>query len=105
MSDSEKPSTYLTDRFQKAMAYATELHKDQSRKSTAITYICHPFGVASLVLEAGGEPKSMWINIPAGFTKLLNDPAYNWRFETQPEKNKFTATRFNFFEQRRKHKR
>jgi choline dehydrogenase-like flavoprotein len=23
-----------------------------------------------LMLEAGGEPKSMWINIPAGFTKL-----------------------------------
>ena len=55
MSHSEKPSTYLTDRFQKAMAYATELHKDQTRKSTAITYICHPFGVASLVLEAGGD--------------------------------------------------
>jgi (p)ppGpp synthase/HD superfamily hydrolase len=55
MSNSEKPSTYLTDRFQKAMAYATEFHKDQTRKSTAITYICHPFGVASLVLEAGGD--------------------------------------------------
>jgi (p)ppGpp synthase/HD superfamily hydrolase len=55
MSNSEKPSTYLTDGFQKAMAYATELHKDQTRKSTAITYICHPFGVASLVLEAGGD--------------------------------------------------
>lgn len=55
MSNFEKPSTYLTDRFQKAMAYATELHKDQTRKSTAITYICHPFGVASLVLEAGGD--------------------------------------------------
>lgn len=40
-----------------------------------------------LMLEAGGEPKSKWINIPAGFTKLLNDPVYNWRFETQPEEN------------------
>ena len=40
-----------------------------------------------LMLEAGGEPKSMWINIPAGFTKLLNDPTYNWRFETEPEDN------------------
>lgn len=38
-----------------------------------------------LMLEAGGEPKSMWINIPAGFTKLLNDPRYNWRFQTEPE--------------------
>src|SRR5450759_1068509 len=40
-----------------------------------------------LMLEAGGEPKSMWINIPAGFTKLLNDPRYNWRFQTEPEDN------------------
>lgn len=39
-----------------------------------------------LMLEAGGEPKSPWIRIPAGFTKLLNDPVYNWRFETQPER-------------------
>jgi len=38
-----------------------------------------------LMLEAGGEPKSMWIKIPAGFTKLLNDPVYNWRFSTDPE--------------------
>jgi choline dehydrogenase len=38
-----------------------------------------------LMLEAGGEPKSIWINIPAGFTKLLNNPIYNWRFETEPE--------------------
>ncbi len=40
-----------------------------------------------LMLEAGGEPDSMWIKIPAGFTKLLNDPVYNWRFETEPEDN------------------
>lgn len=40
-----------------------------------------------LMLEAGGEPKSMWINIPAGFTKLLNDPVYNWRFQSEPEAN------------------
>jgi (p)ppGpp synthase/HD superfamily hydrolase len=50
-----EPKTYLTERFHKAMAYATELHKDQSRKSTTITYISHPFGVASLVLEANGD--------------------------------------------------
>ena len=38
-----------------------------------------------LVLEAGGKPKSMWINIPAGFTKLLTNKKYNWRFQTEPE--------------------
>lgn len=50
-----EPKTYLTERFHRAMAYATELHKDQTRKSTTITYIGHPFGVASLVLEANGD--------------------------------------------------
>lgn len=50
-----RPSTYLSKRFLTAMEYATDLHKDQTRKSTDITYICHPMGVASLVLEAGGD--------------------------------------------------
>ena len=40
-----------------------------------------------LLLEAGPPDKSMWINIPAGFTKLLNSPIYNWNFETEPEDN------------------
>lgn len=55
MTKMTKPAIYLTEKFQTAMAYATDQHKDQSRKSTTITYICHPFGVASLVLEAGGD--------------------------------------------------
>jgi choline dehydrogenase len=38
-----------------------------------------------LMLEAGGEGRSMWIPIPAGFTKLLTNPVFNWRFETEPE--------------------
>lgn len=40
-----------------------------------------------LMLEAGGQPTSPWIRIPAGFTKLLVNPVYNWRFETKPEDN------------------
>ena len=40
-----------------------------------------------LLLEAGPPDKSMWINIPAGFTKLLNSPVYNWNFATEPEPN------------------
>jgi choline dehydrogenase len=40
-----------------------------------------------LLLEAGAEPSSMWINIPAGFSKLLTNPDYNWRFHTQAEEN------------------
>lgn len=40
-----------------------------------------------LVLEAGGEPNGFWIPIPAGFSKLLVDKRYNWRFKTQAEEN------------------
>ena len=40
-----------------------------------------------LLLEAGPADDSMWIDIPVGFTKLLNNPRYNWRFATDPEPN------------------
>ena len=40
-----------------------------------------------LLLEAGPADKSMWINIPVGFSKLMNNPNYNWMFETEPEPN------------------
>ena len=38
-----------------------------------------------LLLEAGPKDNSMWINIPVGFTKLLNSTRYNWNFATEPE--------------------
>jgi len=44
-------------------------------------------GIKVLLLEAGPPDDSMWINIPAGFTKLLNDPRYNWTFAAEPEPN------------------
>ena len=50
-----KPATYLTERFHLAVKYATFWHRHQVRKSTDLTYILHPLGVASLVLEAGGN--------------------------------------------------
>lgn len=40
-----------------------------------------------LVLEAGDKPRSPWIKIPAGFSRLLVNPDYNWRFQTEPEDN------------------
>jgi choline dehydrogenase len=40
-----------------------------------------------LLLEAGPPDDSMWIDIPAGFMKLLNNSRYNWRFATEPEPN------------------
>ena len=40
-----------------------------------------------LLLEAGPPDDSMWIDIPVGFMKLLNNPRYSWRFDTEPEPN------------------
>tara|TARA_R110002020_G_scaffold109430_16_gene253151 strand:- start:17997 stop:19622 length:1626 start_codon:yes stop_codon:yes gene_type:complete len=41
--------------------------------------------ISVLVLEAGTPARTPWIRMPAGFVKLMNDPAYNWRFRTEPE--------------------
>jgi choline dehydrogenase len=42
-------------------------------------------GVKVLLLEAGPRDKSMWIDVPAGFTKLLNHKKFNWNFEMEAE--------------------
>jgi Guanosine polyphosphate pyrophosphohydrolases/synthetases len=44
----------LTDRFERAVLYAIELHRSQLRKATSIPYVAHLFAVCSLVLEDGG---------------------------------------------------
>ena len=38
-----------------------------------------------LLLEAGGEDKNFWIDIPVGFQKLIQHPTLNWNFETEPQ--------------------
>lgn len=38
-----------------------------------------------LLLEAGGDGKGFWVSVPAGFSKLLVDPHFNWRFYSEPE--------------------
>lgn len=45
----------LTSRFEEALIFAFNLHKEQTRKSIPIPYFAHLMGVASLVLEAGGD--------------------------------------------------
>jgi len=42
-------------------------------------------GVKVLLLEAGPRDKSMWIEVPAGFTRLLNDQRFNWNFEMEAD--------------------
>ncbi len=45
----------LGPRFEAALAYANLVHAGQRRKGTSIPYVAHLLGVASLVLEDGGD--------------------------------------------------
>ena len=45
----------LGPRFHRAFLFAAEKHAKQARKASTIPYIAHLIGVASLVLEAGGD--------------------------------------------------
>jgi (p)ppGpp synthase/HD superfamily hydrolase len=50
-----KRSVKLGPRFLGAFTFAAEKHSGQVRKASTIPYITHLMGVASLVLEAGGD--------------------------------------------------
>lgn len=47
--------TALTDRFTRAVDYARVAHADHFRKGSGIPYLYHLLGVASLVIEFGGD--------------------------------------------------
>ncbi len=48
----------LSSRFDFALTFATDLHRDQVRKGSNVPYISHLLGVCSLVLEYGGDEDS-----------------------------------------------
>lgn len=50
-----KGSARLGPRVMRAFQFAAEKHARQTRKASTIPYIAHLMGVASLVLEAGGD--------------------------------------------------
>jgi (p)ppGpp synthase/HD superfamily hydrolase len=45
----------LTDRFDRALLYATHVHGGQVRKKTTVPYVAHLLAVAATVLEYGGD--------------------------------------------------
>jgi (p)ppGpp synthase/HD superfamily hydrolase len=47
--------TPLGARFERALVFATQKHAGQHRKGSTVPYVAHLLGVASLVLEAGGD--------------------------------------------------
>ena len=48
-------ATVLTERFDRALLYATHVHGGQVRKETSIPYVAHLLAVAATVLEYGGD--------------------------------------------------
>jgi len=45
----------LSERFDHALVYASQLHRDQVRKGSGIPYVAHLLSVSSRVLVAGGS--------------------------------------------------
>lgn len=45
----------LTEKYEQALVFATQLHNKQKRKGTSIPYVSHLIAVSSLVLESGGD--------------------------------------------------
>ena len=39
----------------------------------------------TLVLEAGGEDRNIWLHIPLGYGRHFTNPAVNWLYATEPE--------------------
>lgn len=48
-------SSHLTTRFETALGFAFQLHKNQYRKKSPIPYISHLLAVTAIVLENGGS--------------------------------------------------
>lgn len=40
--------------------------------------------VSVCLLEAGRRDTSPWLHLPAGFIKVINDPAWTWQFQSEP---------------------
>ena len=38
-----------------------------------------------LLIEAGPVDRNPWLHIPSGFFKTINNPRFDWRYETEPE--------------------
>lgn len=55
MAVAARPTLILTSKFEEALAYAVDLHREQPRKGTGVPYVSHLLSVAALVLEHGGS--------------------------------------------------
>jgi (p)ppGpp synthase/HD superfamily hydrolase len=60
--------TPLTTRFDHALLFAAQVHRNQGRKKSGVPYISHLLGVAAIVLDYGGDEDM-------GIAALLHDAA------------------------------
>ena len=52
------PNPVLSERFDRALVYASDKHREQARKSSNVPYIAHLLAVVSTVLEAGADEET-----------------------------------------------
>ncbi len=45
----------MTNRFEEALVFAAQLHREQRRKGSSVPYVSHLLAVAALVIENGGD--------------------------------------------------
>ena len=45
----------MTSRFEHALVFATQLHREQQRKGSSVPYVSHLLAVAAIVIEHGGD--------------------------------------------------
>jgi GTP pyrophosphokinase len=45
----------MTERFERALAYAAALHREQKRKGSDVPYVAHLLATAAIALEHGGD--------------------------------------------------
>ena len=55
MDPSHTKRPQLKSKFDKALKYASKLHRTQIREGGKVPYVAHLLGVAALVLEEGGD--------------------------------------------------
>ncbi|MFO0450611.1 MAG: HD domain-containing protein [Pseudomonadota bacterium] len=63
----------LSQQFNEALTWATDLHKNQDRKTSKSPYIAHLLSVAGLVLESGGSEEQAMPKARFAHAALLHD--------------------------------
>jgi (p)ppGpp synthase/HD superfamily hydrolase len=76
----------LTERFDRALAYAAQLHREDVRKGSDVPYVSHLLSVCALVLEDGGSEDE-------AIAALLHDA-----LEDHPDRADRAAIRLDFGE-------